>query len=126
MPLFAPSTRSASSSDTEPLDGACGFSESLIAPRHRLMLNAIWADGHVRVVKARSAGSTCTSLDGRSTDPALVTSEGPYAGLRTLGGIPVMNADDTWGLRRGGRGIMKGAGGGLRGVGDASAGQGAM
>ncbi len=81
------------------LAAGCAF-DSLLDPRHRGMVNATWADGHAKVVKTQPIQTTCPSNDGKKTlHEFVVADSGPYQGKTTLGGIPVKNADGSWGLQ---------------------------
>ncbi len=86
-------------------DAYFGMMDEPIQPRHNLMLEAAYADGHAKVLKAKDkVDATGKHLGGYSPDGQAilyytVTSEGPYQGKDELRGIPFKNADGSWGLR---------------------------
>jgi prepilin-type N-terminal cleavage/methylation domain-containing protein/prepilin-type processing-associated H-X9-DG protein len=83
-----------------------GFSimDEPIQPRHSLMANASYADGHAKVVRAKnhldSNGKPGGgyAVDGSAILYYTITSPGPYQGYDEMRGIPYMKADGTWGL----------------------------
>jgi prepilin-type N-terminal cleavage/methylation domain-containing protein/prepilin-type processing-associated H-X9-DG protein len=68
--------------------GACGFLDVAIDGRHHGGLNVVWVDGHVKRLRARATGQSCTSMDGQPIRHYVVNEAGPYHGQRTLVGIP--------------------------------------
>ncbi len=78
---------------------ACGFADVMIDARHSGAANVTWADSHVKRLKAQVSGQTCTGLDGKPATRYIATEAGPYQGQHTLAGIPVRNADGSWGLK---------------------------
>jgi prepilin-type N-terminal cleavage/methylation domain-containing protein len=71
----------------------------LVDGRHHDTLSVIWADGHVKPLKARATGQTCPIMDGRTAEYYVVTEPGPFHGRDSLVGIPFQNADGTWYLQ---------------------------
>jgi prepilin-type N-terminal cleavage/methylation domain-containing protein/prepilin-type processing-associated H-X9-DG protein len=78
-----------------------------IQARHQGGLNACFADGHAKFVKARpyldSAGVHVGGFqpDGTAIKYYRVADPGPYSGRTELRGIPYREADGSWGLRQG-------------------------
>jgi prepilin-type N-terminal cleavage/methylation domain-containing protein/prepilin-type processing-associated H-X9-DG protein len=78
--------------------GACSFGEYLLDARHQLGADVVWADGHVKPIKAEKTGLSCNVLDGQTAWHYRVTSAGPFVGMHTLTGIPFQQAGGSWGL----------------------------
>jgi len=83
-------------------DAYFGLMDEPIQARHHSMLNASWADGHAKVVKAQPwLGSNNVQLGGHSPDGQAilywtVTDGGPYQGQHELRGIPTQDANGNW------------------------------
>ena len=83
-----------------------GFStmDEPIQPRHTGMLNVSYVDTHAKNLRGRpflgtdgKQGSGYT-VDGQAINYYLVDSAGPYHNYSELRGIPIQNADGSWGL----------------------------
>ena len=76
-----------------------------IQPRHRDLINVVWADGHGKPlhtkpeVNASGVQVGGNSLDGKPILAWDVTDSGPYRGRRELEGIPTQLADGSWSFR---------------------------
>jgi prepilin-type processing-associated H-X9-DG protein len=79
--------------------GAWGFADVMIDGRHSGAAHVAWGDGHVKAAKARPSGQPCTGMDGKPSTQYIATEAGPYQGHHTLAGIPVRNANGSWGLK---------------------------
>lgn len=73
-----------------------------IQPRHRDLVNVVWADGHGKPIHTKpqldANGNQVggNALDGQPILSWLVSDPGPYQGLRELQGIPIQQADGSW------------------------------
>lgn len=76
-----------------------------IQPRHNVMANVAWADGHSKPIRARpdldSAGHQLggLQLDMQPITSWLVADAGPYQNKRELSGIPYKDSNGNWTLR---------------------------
>jgi prepilin-type N-terminal cleavage/methylation domain-containing protein/prepilin-type processing-associated H-X9-DG protein len=81
--------------------GPCTVGDHLVNAWHSGMTDVIWADGHVKAVKAAATGQTCGSLDGKAAPRFTITEAGPYQGKSALSGIPATKPDGSWELQCG-------------------------
>ena len=86
-------------------DAYFGMMDEPVQPRHNLMLNSAFADGHAKVVQAKKkVDASGKQIGGHSPDGQAilyytVTTQGPYQEKDELRGIPYKKADGSWGLR---------------------------
>ncbi len=84
-----------------------GFStmDEPIQPRHTATLNVSYVDTHAKNLRARpflgkdGKQGSGYAVDGQAINYFLVDSAGPYHNYSELRGIPIQNADGSWGLQ---------------------------
>ncbi len=100
-----PAETSMWSDSTGTLPDACfNLMDEPVQARHQNTLNSAYVDGHAKNVKAKpwldAAGNWRGGHqpDGKAINYYLITSAGPYQNKPELRGIPIQNADGSWGL----------------------------
>jgi hypothetical protein len=80
--------------------GACQPGDNLLLDaRHHGAGDVLWADNHVKPVKARPTGSDCIAMDKQVAKQFVILDPGPFQGRSSLSGIPYQLPDGSWGLR---------------------------